>query len=80
MWPGTGKPGMLRNITGMSFFSRMLYGCKDYLANVPPVFNNCTEVLDLQDELKARDLYWNARTQEHEKNLVNALIFLNLMF
>ena len=69
MWPGTGKPGMLRNITGMSFFSRMLYGCKDYLANVPPVFNNCTEVLDLQDELKARDLYWNARTQEHEKTM-----------
>jgi hypothetical protein len=27
--------------------------------NIPPVFDNCTKPLHLQDEIKARDIYWN---------------------
>ena len=68
IWPGTGKPGMMSNSLGFAFFSRMLYTARDYLKVVPPVFNNCTVILDQKDEKEARDLYWDARRFEHEKS------------
>ena len=55
LWPGTGQPGM-----GFSLFSRMLISAAPYLEVVPPVFDNCTALLTLQDEVAAREAYWSA--------------------
>ena len=68
IWPGTGKPGMVGDVLGMAFFSRMLYSARDYLDNIPAVFNNCTCILNAQDEREARDLYWDARRHELTKS------------
>ena len=53
LWPGTGVPGI-----GFAFFSRMLRTAAPHLEVIPPVFNGCTEVLDLKDEVQARECYW----------------------
>jgi hypothetical protein len=55
LWPGTGLPGM-----GFAFYSRMMKSAAPHLKVVPPIFNHCTEILDPKDEIKARDLYWEA--------------------
>mmetsp|Transcript_75032 Transcript_75032/g.160724 ORF Transcript_75032/g.160724 Transcript_75032/m.160724 type:complete len:446 (-) Transcript_75032:88-1425(-) len=55
VWPGDGAPGI-----SMYWFSKVLVSARPFLDVVPPVFNNCTEVLEIQAEIKARDLYWKA--------------------
>lgn len=55
LWPGDGQPPV-----SMFFFSHLLRAARPYLQQIPPVFNNCTEVLPMPAELEARDLYWKA--------------------
>ena len=61
LWPGTGMPGM-----GFAFYSRMLKSAAPLLPTVPPVFNHCTEILEPQDELQARNLYWQGVQGDHK--------------
>lgn len=62
LWPGDGKPGLW-----MSAISRMgvllnliLREEKVDALQLPRVFNNCTRILDPADQIKARDVYWEA--------------------
>lgn len=36
-----------------------------FLLAVPPIFDNCTKILEAHAELKARDLYWQAASGEN---------------
>jgi len=60
LWPGTGQPGM-----GVSFFSSLLRVAAPYLKVVPPVFDNCTALLTIQEEVGARESYWAAVQVSH---------------
>merc|ERR1711862_433135 len=42
---------------------------RPYLDVVPPVFNNCTELLDYNAETMARDLYWYQAQNERRISL-----------
>jgi len=59
LWPGNGAPG-----TFLHWFSHLLKSIRPHLDVVPPVFNNCTEVIDMKSEIKARDLYWHLMQKE----------------
>ena len=65
LWPGTGKPGMVNHVIGISFFSRILKSSAPYLENVPFVFDSCTVIQSQMDEYTARELYWKANQGEH---------------
>ncbi|XP_015886719.3 uncharacterized protein LOC107421883 [Ziziphus jujuba] len=39
---------------------------------IPPVFENCTKVLDAKDQIIARDMYWEAVCEESNKGLERA--------
>ncbi|PON68151.1 E3 ubiquitin-protein ligase [Parasponia andersonii] len=82
LWPGDGKPGLW-----MSSISRMgaLYKRKrvggekvdedrdeDLELVIPPVFENCTRVLDAGEQIKARDLYWEAVCDTSKRGLGRA--------
>ena len=55
MWPGIAKPGLY--VSKMSRIGRLLRSCSD-VCPIPPVFNDCTEILEEEKEIEARDLYW----------------------
>ncbi|CAK9155575.1 unnamed protein product [Ilex paraguariensis] len=39
---------------------------------IPPVFENCTRVLDAEDQIESRDLYWEVMCDSSEKGLQRA--------
>ncbi|GLJ47873.1 hypothetical protein SUGI_1010950 [Cryptomeria japonica] len=47
---------------------------KDADLVIPPIFNNCTVVLSESDELKARDLYWEAVCRKECDESAEALL------
>jgi hypothetical protein len=68
IWPGSSQPGLW-----MSYLSELGAVARTFVSNrsdqfsdreskLPPVFNNCTQILSREDEAKARDLYWNVIT------------------
>jgi len=61
LWPGIYKPTLR-----MSKVSKMAYVAARYgeLEVVPPVFSNCTRILQPDDEREARDAYWSVVTEE----------------
>lgn len=61
LWPGDGTPA-----AGFFMFSRMLRSAAPYLDVVPPVFENCTRVLDLEDEKAALSAYMQAVRGTHQ--------------
>jgi hypothetical protein len=65
LWPGGGRPGI-----GMSIFSEMCRSARPFLEVVPPIFNNCTEVLSLASEYEARELYWQAVQGEDDSTIL----------
>lgn len=76
LWPGEMKPGLW-----MSAVSRMGLLLRSCLLQpggeglvLPPVFNQCSVLLPDDDQLRARDLYWDAATTkgsaaDHERAL-----------
>lgn len=56
LWPGESRPGIW-----MSYVSELCQVAKTYHGhtNIPPVFNNCSEVLTQEDEQKSIDSYWS---------------------
>jgi len=60
VWPGDGTPA-----AGFFMFSRMLRSAAPYLDVVPPVFDNCTKVVDLVDEKASLSLYMEATRGTH---------------
>jgi hypothetical protein len=56
LWPGSIKPGLWMSV--MSRLARLVSQCD--LPAMPPVFNGCSQILEAHNEVKARDLYWQA--------------------
>ncbi|CAA0816741.1 Unknown protein [Striga hermonthica] len=92
LWPGEGKPGLWLNyVSRMGAIYRLIVReeematannstCTDDLPDlelvIPPVFNWCKAVVESGDQVKARDLYWEAvcggragQVEEEEKLL-----------
>jgi len=59
LWPGDGSPGL-----GYSFFSKMCYTARPFLSHVPPIFENCSKILDPEEEAEARRIYWKVTLEE----------------
>merc|ERR1712032_47492 len=59
LFPGRGRPAII-----FHFYSRLLFSARPYLDVVPPVFNNCTEVLNIEDEVQALEFYWQGICEE----------------
>ncbi|KAG6425593.1 hypothetical protein SASPL_116034 [Salvia splendens] len=76
LWPGDGKPGLWMNSASRmaAIYTLLLREEEIYLKTaenhadrdedlelvVPPVFDNCSKVLDPQEQIAARELYWKA--------------------
>jgi len=69
LWPGSSRPGLW-----MSYVSQLCAVAKTFRADaelsigVPPVFNDCSEVLTRENEAKAIDLYWAVITDAVPSN------------
>lgn len=59
LYPGDGRPTI-----ALYWISMMCHAVKDHLQVVPPVFDRCESVLQMDAEIKARDLYWKGISQE----------------
>jgi hypothetical protein len=74
LWPGLSQPGLW-----MSYASSLGAIARTFqfesssntdqttqllVADLPPVFDNCTKLLSGEDEAKARDLYWSVVTDD----------------
>jgi hypothetical protein len=63
IWPGISKPGLW-----MSYLSQLCQVAKTYETAksnpIPPVFDNCTHVLTVDNDTAARDLYWSVISKE----------------
>lgn len=67
LWPGESKPGIW--MSTMSKMGQLVKTChdatprdeskrNDEIFNIPPVFNNCSVLINPEQEVRARDLYW----------------------
>jgi len=61
LYPGDGRP-----TTAFYWFSQVCHSIRDVLDVVPPIFDSCTQTISYQEEVIARDLYWNATLSEYE--------------
>lgn len=59
-------PGQVRPDIGMHWMSRVCAGIRHLLDVVPPIFGHCTQELTYEDEVAARDAYWDVVLHEHE--------------
>jgi hypothetical protein len=63
IWPGISKPGLW-----MSYLSQLCQVAQTYETSksnpIPPVFDNCTQVLTVDNDAAARDLYWSVISKE----------------
>jgi hypothetical protein len=59
LYPGSGKPAI-----GMHWMSQICNAIKNNLDVVPPVFDYCTQVIDKENEIEARDAYWKVVMEE----------------
>uniref|UniRef100_A0A7S4GD26 Tetratricopeptide repeat protein n=1 Tax=Eutreptiella gymnastica TaxID=73025 RepID=A0A7S4GD26_9EUGL len=62
LWPGSNKPGLWMN--HVSRLGRIAKDCG--VDAVPQVFNHCESILLEEDEMKARDLYWDTICNKSE--------------
>lgn len=60
LYPGDGRP-----TTAFYWFSQVCHAVRHLLDVVPPVFDSCTRTISYQDEVLARDFYWNATLNEY---------------
>lgn len=82
LWPGNGKPGLWMNlISKMAGVYTLLAreeaifmaengevaGDEDIELIIPPVFERCTKILDPNEQIMARDLYWEAVNDDGSK-------------
>lgn len=74
LWPGSSKPGLW--MSASSKMAQLVAQCG--LTALPPIFDGCTKVLEAHDEVKARDLYWQAASGEgpHANNITEAVKLL----
>mmetsp|Transcript_18361 Transcript_18361/g.25897 ORF Transcript_18361/g.25897 Transcript_18361/m.25897 type:complete len:451 (+) Transcript_18361:467-1819(+) len=59
LYPGDGKPAV-----ALYWITTVAQTIAPHLEVVPKIFNNCTEVITYENELKARDLYWKVIVHE----------------
>jgi hypothetical protein len=59
LWPGEGKPAV-----ALYWISAMCRAIRTELDVIPPAFGNCTQVVGWEDEVTARDLYWETILSE----------------
>lgn len=60
LYPGDGRP-----TTAFYWFSQVCHAVRHLLDTVPPVFDSCTTTISYEDEVVARDLYWNVTVNEY---------------
>ncbi|XP_051121671.1 uncharacterized protein LOC127245072 [Andrographis paniculata] len=87
LWPGDGKPGLWMNSVSRMAAIYMLIvreeeilksteenlgGGEDLELIIPPVLDGCTKVVDTEDQVAARDLYWEAVCSAAEIGLEKA--------
>ena len=76
IWPGLSQPGLwMSYLSELGAVARTFVSADtselsedDQVPDLPPVFNNCTEILSREDEAKARDLYWSVISGEVRDN------------
>ena len=76
IWPGLSQPGLwMSYLSELGAVARTFVSADtselsedDQVPDLPPVFNNCTEILSREDEAKARDLYWRVISGEVRDN------------
>ena len=64
LWPGISKPGLWMSYVSQLGIILSKYDAADISSNantnpIPPIFDNCTQILTREDEKRARDLYWS---------------------
>lgn len=64
LWPGICKPGLY--LSRLSYLGRLLSTCSD-VCPIPPVFNSCRSVLLPENEIEARDIYWDVISNQISK-------------
>lgn len=78
LYPGSGRPAI-----GFYWFSSVCNAIRDYLEVIPTVFNHCQDVVYVEEEEEARDLYWKVTTneeslsEEEQIELLNTSVRLN---
>ena len=61
LYPGDGRPTI-----AFYWFSQVCRSVRNQLDVIPPIFDSCQETISYEDEVMARDLYWNVTLQEYE--------------
>jgi len=56
LWPGIGRPGIWQY--WVSYLANKLKRNNIPGVVFPPIFNYCADIIKIEDEIKARDLYW----------------------
>ncbi|OIT05941.1 PREDICTED: uncharacterized protein LOC109207068 [Nicotiana attenuata] len=85
LWPGDGKPGLWMNsISRMGALYSLIVREEDMFTEqnghvqgrdeeielvIPPVFDNCTRVLDAELQKEARELYWEGVCEASKRSL-----------
>lgn len=60
LWPGPSRPGLwMTYVSQLGMVARSYQGGDSVIYRVPPVFNNCTEVISREMEAAAIELYWD---------------------
>ncbi|ELR14079.1 tetratricopeptide repeat domain containing protein [Acanthamoeba castellanii str. Neff] len=68
LWPSTGKPGLwMSRLSQMAVLSRRIHEQEPDDEPLPPIFNNCSTVLEPDSEREARDLYWRVVMHKTEQ-------------
>lgn len=66
IWPGISKPGIWMTYVNQLAIVANTYTqptntntTNHFIIHIPPIFDNCTKILLIDNEIKARDIYWN---------------------
>jgi len=64
LWPGPMKPTLR-----MAMVSQLAATVRGHVEVIPPIFEGCTKILNKDDELEARDLYWSVVSRPVDADL-----------
>ena len=70
IWPGRSRPGLWMSYLSQlgqlarTFNSDWRQDTEEVVLDIPPIFDNCTKILSVDDEAASIDLYWKAASGE----------------
>lgn len=59
LWPGLSRPGVFLFYLSQLCSVASTYSGNHTVSPLPPVFEGCTRTISREDEIRARDLYWD---------------------